>query len=109
MAAYFIRSVLACVCGALFRMTLSSYNGHRDELSGITETESGSWRLYLPEDRKTERIGGVRGISAKDRNKTPSEYKSAAFRCFECQNMFHVPNAQPLSCSALPRPSGGNG
>jgi hypothetical protein len=66
------------------------------------ETESGSWRLYLVEDRKTERIGCMRGISAKDRNKIPYEYKYAAFRCFECRNMFHVPNAQPLPCSALP-------
>ena len=73
------------------------------------ETESGSWRLNLPEDRKTARIGGISSISAKNRNKRPFEYKSAAFRCSECRNMFHVPNAEPLSCSVLHWPSGGNG
>jgi len=73
------------------------------------ETETGSWRLYLSEDRKTERIGCIRGISAKDRNKIPFEYKSAAFRCSECRDVFHVPNAQTLSYFALPRPSFGTG
>ena len=60
------------------------------------ETESGSWRLYkhLPEDRETSRIGGIRGISAKDRNKIPFEYKSAAFGLSSAETcfMFRTPN-----------------